>query len=40
VQVKVNADLSPQQIKSLTAAVQAELVKQAKRGRRGPGTGV
>jgi hypothetical protein len=40
VQVKVNTDLSPQQIKSLTAAVQAELIKQAKRGQRGPGAGV
>jgi hypothetical protein len=38
-QVHVNTNLSSQQIKSLTAAVQAELVKQARRGQRGPGTG-
>jgi hypothetical protein len=39
VQVKVNTDLSPQQIKSLTAKIQEQLIQQAKRNRRGPGTG-
>jgi hypothetical protein len=33
-QVHVSADLSPQQIKSLTAKIQAQLSQQAKRNRR------
>jgi len=36
-QVHVGTDLSPQQIKSLTAAIQAQLLQQAKRNRR-PGS--
>ena len=39
-QVHVSGDLSPQQIKSLTAAIQAQLLQQAKRSRRGPAAGV
>ena len=38
-QVHVNADLSPQQIKTITEKIQAKLLQQAKRSRRGPGTG-
>ena len=33
--VNMSADLSPVQVKTITAQIQAELLKQAKRGRRG-----
>ncbi len=38
-QVHVNADLSPQQVQRVTEMVQAEMLRQAKQGRRGPGSG-
>ena len=38
-QVHVNADLSQQQIKKLAAAIQEQLLRQARRNRREPGAG-